>query len=150
MKAKAKRGKIPDAPNVSWKKERQRRRQRAKAKLQPVVELGHPQHFCGARSCHFWRGTLVANGTKVVSTVGEYYPNDRDPADPPVPLTGCPDHLYETLIFPASGLRPEGCCAQITGHEEIAGAHAKTTAEAMAVHAKMVKQFNRVPRGKRE
>lgn len=62
--------------------------------------LGHKQHFCGAKHCHFSIATQV--GRMVVSTIGEYMPQGS------IEEIGY-DRTYETMVFKVDGVEDCGC-----------------------------------------
>ena len=66
-------------------------------------ERGWPGHFCGAKDCRYKRNTLVRSPSRfadkaiVVSTVGDYRPNEQKGVNTPE-MIGL-NRYYETMAF---------------------------------------------------
>lgn len=107
---------------------------------------GYPKHLIVAESCKFRMATKV--GDLVVSTVGEYYPPDREyPEDDPETIGA--ERYFETFVFPAKEAQCD-CCdwAAATSAGEIKTRGYKTAQEARQGHMEVCREVDREKFGK--
>ena len=106
-------------------------------------ELGCPGHFIAVNHCRFRRHTQI--GTKYrVSTVGDYFPDDRSERKP---IGAGQDSFFETLVFQTVGkpaAKNEGCgCLEVKDWCESDGRRYATAGAAQAGHEAFVRKYLR-------
>ena len=98
---------------------------------------GHAHHFCAADRCRWHLATFVANGTIVVSSVGDYWYNNKRQT-----LGVGPDSWYETFVFRTDPTHLDDGCPTVISFDEIDSVRYATVDDANNGHAALCKVYN--------